>query len=76
MLPERAEKMRFGAKLGWGGYPLTGTADDIVAALQKLTAIGIDGVLLRWVDYWDGLRRWQKDVMPRLEQAGLRRAPV
>jgi alkanesulfonate monooxygenase SsuD/methylene tetrahydromethanopterin reductase-like flavin-dependent oxidoreductase (luciferase family) len=76
MMPERAEKMRFGAKLGWGGYPLTGTADDIVAALQKLTAIGIDGVLIRWVDYWDGLRRWQKDVMPRLEQAGLRRAPV
>ena len=74
MMPERAEKMRFGAKLGWGGYPLTGTADDIVAALQKLSGIGIDGVLIRWVDYWDGLRRWQKDVMPRLVQAGLRRA--
>jgi alkanesulfonate monooxygenase SsuD/methylene tetrahydromethanopterin reductase-like flavin-dependent oxidoreductase (luciferase family) len=74
MMPERAEKLRFGAKLGWGGYPLTGTADDIVAALQKLSGIGIDGVLIRWVDYWDGLRRWQKDVMPRLEQAGLRRA--
>jgi alkanesulfonate monooxygenase SsuD/methylene tetrahydromethanopterin reductase-like flavin-dependent oxidoreductase (luciferase family) len=74
MMPERAEKLRFGAKLGWGGYPLTGTADDIVAALQKLSGIGIDGVLIRWVDYWDGLRRWQKDVMPRLVQAGLRRA--
>jgi alkanesulfonate monooxygenase SsuD/methylene tetrahydromethanopterin reductase-like flavin-dependent oxidoreductase (luciferase family) len=73
MQPERAEQMRFGAKLGWGGYPLTGTADDIVAGLEKLSAIGIDGVLIRWVDYWDGLRRWQKDVMPRLEQAGLRR---
>ncbi len=72
MMPERAEKMRFGAKMGWGGYPLVGTADDIVAGLEKLSAIGIDGVLLRWVDYWDGLRRWQKDVMPRLEQAGLR----
>jgi len=73
MMPERQERMRFGAKLGWGGYPLTGTADDIVAALEKLSGIGIDGVLIRWVDYWDGLRRWQKDVMPRLEQAGLRR---
>ena len=74
MMPERAEKLRFGAKLGWGGYPLTGTADDIVAALEKLSAIGVDGVLIRWVDYWDGLRRWHKDVMPRLEQAELRRA--
>jgi dimethylsulfone monooxygenase len=74
MMPERAEKLRFGAKLGWGGYPLTGTADDIVAALVKLSGIGVDGVLIRWVDYWDGLRRWHKDVMPRLAQAGLRRA--
>ena len=73
MLPQRAEQMRFGAKLGWGGYPLTGTADDMVVGLQKLADCGIDGVLLRWVDYWDGLRRWQKDVIPRLEQAGLRR---
>jgi len=74
MLPESADRLRFAAKLGWGGYPLTGTADDIVAALLKLSQIGIDGVLVRWVDYWDGLRRWHKDVMPRLEQAGLRRA--
>ncbi len=73
MLPEKAEQMRFGAKLGWGGYPLTGTADDIVAGLEKMSKIGIDGVLIRWLDYWDGLRRWQTDVMPRLEQAGLRR---
>jgi hypothetical protein len=28
---------------------------------------------LRWLDYWDGMARWQKEVMPRLEQAGLRR---
>jgi alkanesulfonate monooxygenase SsuD/methylene tetrahydromethanopterin reductase-like flavin-dependent oxidoreductase (luciferase family) len=74
MQPERQDYMRFAAKLGWGGFPLTGTADDIVVALEKISKIGIDGVLLRWVDYWDGLRRWQKDVMPRLEQAGLRRA--
>jgi FMNH2-dependent dimethyl sulfone monooxygenase len=74
LVPEKADKLRYVAKLGWGGYPLIGTPDHIVDGLQKLSKIGIDGVLLRWLDYWDGLRRWQKDVMPRLEQAGLRRS--
>jgi len=74
LVPEKADKLRYVAKLGWGGYPLIGTPDHIVDGLQKLSRIGIDGVLLRWLDYWDGLRRWQKDVMPRLEQAGLRRS--
>jgi len=74
LVPERAEKLRYVAKLGWGGFPLIGTPDYIVESLQKLSKIGIDGVLLRWLDYWDGLRRWQKDVMPRLEQVGLRRS--
>lgn len=71
--PERAEQLRLNAKLGGDGYPLIGTADDIVAGLQKLSAIGVGGVFVRWVD-GDGLRRWYKDVMPRPEQAGLRRA--
>ena len=70
---EQREQAKFNIKAGWGGYPLVGTADRIVDELQKLTAVGIDGMLLSWVDYLDGLARWQRDVMPRLEQAGLRR---
>jgi hypothetical protein len=31
--------------------------------------------LLRWVDYLAGLERFNREVMPRLEQAGLRRPP-
>ena len=70
--------LKFHMKAGWGGYPLVGTPDTIVGELQKLSSIGIDGVQLSWVDYRDGLERWQLDVMPLLEQAGLRRslAPV
>ena len=74
--PEIMDAMKFHFKAGWGGYPLVGTADKIVEELQKISSIGIDGMLLSWVDYYDGLRRWSRDVMPRLEQAGLRRAPV
>lgn len=70
---EQREQQKFNIKAGWGGYPLVGTADRIVDEIQKLNRIGIDGVLVSWVDYLDGLDRWQRDVMPRLEQAGLRR---
>jgi dimethylsulfone monooxygenase len=72
LLPEARDAIKFSLKAGWGGVPLVGTADRIVDQLQKLSAIGLNGILLSWVDYLDGLARWQKDVMPRLEQAGLR----
>ena len=73
---ERREQIKFNIKAGWGGYPLVGTADRIVDELSKLHKIGIDGVLVSWVDYMDGLARWQHEVMPRLEQIGLRQALV
>jgi alkanesulfonate monooxygenase SsuD/methylene tetrahydromethanopterin reductase-like flavin-dependent oxidoreductase (luciferase family) len=71
--PEVIDKFRFHLKAGWGGYSLVGTADHIVDQLTKLQEIGFDGQLLSWVDYLDGLERWNHEIMPRLEQAGLRR---
>jgi FMNH2-dependent dimethyl sulfone monooxygenase len=71
--PEIMEQFKFHFKAGWGGYPLVGTADHIVDELTALSSVGMDGMLVSWVDYRDGLERWRKDVMPRLEQAGLRR---
>ncbi len=70
---EQREQLKFNIKAGWGGYPLVGTADRIVDEILRLTRIGIDGILVSWVDYLDGLERWQRGVMPRLEQAGLRK---
>ena len=66
--------MKFHLKAGWGGFPLVGTADKIVSDLENIAKAGINGVLLNWVDYVDGLQRWDRDVMPRLQQAGLRKA--
>jgi dimethylsulfone monooxygenase len=63
---------RFHLKAGWGGYPLVGTPDHIVSELERLSDIGFDGILLSWVDYLAGLERWNKEVMPLVEQAGLR----
>lgn len=58
---------------GWGGHPLVGTAEQIVDELATLTGIGYDGVVLSWVNYHDEMRQWIAEVMPLIEQAGLRR---
>jgi alkanesulfonate monooxygenase SsuD/methylene tetrahydromethanopterin reductase-like flavin-dependent oxidoreductase (luciferase family) len=60
-------------KAGAGGFPLVGTADDITARLQQLSKSGLDGMLLSWVDYEDGLRKFCAEVLPWLEQVGLRK---
>lgn len=58
---------------GWGGYPLVGTPEMIVDELLKLSAIGIEGIVLSWVDYARELPGFIDEVVPLMEQAGLRR---
>jgi alkanesulfonate monooxygenase SsuD/methylene tetrahydromethanopterin reductase-like flavin-dependent oxidoreductase (luciferase family) len=58
---------------GHGGYPLVGTAEQIADELCKLADIGVDGCLISWVDYKKELTQWNAEVLPLLEQAGLRR---
>ena len=57
---------------GHGGYPLIGTAEQIVDELGKLSEIGVDGCLISWVDYKNELKQWNADVLPLMVQAGLR----
>lgn len=73
LMPRQYEELRFSLKAGWSGYPLVGTADHIVDRIETIAKLGLDGMILNWVDFLDGMARWEKDVMPRLEQAGLRR---
>ena len=73
MMPEaalRAMRLRFAA--GAGGFPLVGTAEGIADRLHMLADAGLDGVLLTWVDYVDGLDRFNRDVLPLMERQGLR----
>jgi dimethylsulfone monooxygenase len=65
----RAFRKRFAA--GAGGSGLVGTAEDIAARLDLLAGAGLDGALLTWVDFVDGLLRFA-EVMPLLEARGLR----
>lgn len=73
--PEVMAAMRQRFAAGAGGFPLVGTAETIAERLEMLSAAGIEGALLTWVDYDAGLADFTRDVLPRLERAGLR-APV
>jgi dimethylsulfone monooxygenase len=55
------------------GYPLVGDAQKIAEELQAISRAGIDGVIMTWIDYIDGVKRLREDVLPLLEQAGLRK---
>lgn len=57
---------------GPGGLPIIGTPADIAATLQNLAEIGVDGVLINWVNPLDGIEPFAREVMPLLEEAGLR----
>ena len=61
---------------GWGSYLLIGTPEQLAERLVHLSEIGLDGVVLSWVNYPAEMRYWNADVMPLLEQAGLRSPAV
>lgn len=75
LTPDVLEAFQFHFIAGHGGYPLVGTPEQIVDGLQRLSAMGVDGVLISWVDYLRECRQWIDEVLPLMEQAGLR-APV
>jgi alkanesulfonate monooxygenase SsuD/methylene tetrahydromethanopterin reductase-like flavin-dependent oxidoreductase (luciferase family) len=69
----RARKARLMA--GYGSYPLVGTPSQIVDELLRLSADGVDGLALTWVDYASELRQFIAEVLPLLGQCGLRSVP-
>jgi len=73
LTPEALDAFRFHFIAGHGGYPLVGTPERIVDEIDKLLEIGIDGILLSWVDYKTELRQWIDEVLPLMEQAGQRK---
>jgi len=58
--------------LTFGGWPVIGTPDEVVAQIRQLADTGLDGLALSWPDFEDGIARYQRDLLPRLQAAGLR----
>jgi alkanesulfonate monooxygenase SsuD/methylene tetrahydromethanopterin reductase-like flavin-dependent oxidoreductase (luciferase family) len=56
-----------------GGVELVGTADHVVEKLQALSRAGLDGILLKSIEPEAMLEHFGREVLPRLEQAGLRK---
>ena len=68
---ETRDRARFTAQHS----PLVGTPEQIATHLQTLSQAGLDGVVLFWADYEHGVSQWNREVMPLLHQAGLRKPP-
>lgn len=57
---------------GWGINPVLGSPDQVVDQLRTYSDLGLDGLVLFFVDYNEELKFFEREVMPRLVQAGLR----
>ena len=57
---------------GWGGYPLVGTPEQVVAQMVEIADLGIEGFILSWLDYHEELKYFGEKVMPLMREAGLR----
>lgn len=71
--PAVLEAFQFHFIAGHGGYPLVGTPTQIVERIERLSRMGVDGLLISWVDYLGECRQWIDEVLPLMEQAGQRR---
>ena len=70
--PDVWDQMKVHLAGGYAGFSLVGSAETIAERIKGLHEAGIDGVSIHWVDYNQGLDRFNREVMPLLEQEGLR----
>ena len=57
---------------GWSGFPLIGTKEQVVDGMAMLSRAGVDGLMISWPRYEEGLRNFGTTALPLLKQAGLR----
>jgi len=71
---EAAEMRRIveGMAAGFWAIPLVGTPDQVVQTMLDLERAGLDGIALSFIDYDEGLRQLEDELLPRLAQAGAR----
>jgi FMNH2-dependent dimethyl sulfone monooxygenase len=71
--PEVMRQQIRGWVAGYAALPLIGTAEQIVDQLSQYNKIGYSGVALSWLDYSEGIERFNAEVLPLMKEAGLRR---
>lgn len=70
--PKNFERARERFMAGWGGVGLVGTAEQIVERFVRIADAGYAGCVLLFPLWEEGLERFERDVLPLMEQAGLR----
>ena len=68
--PEVLDAIMRKALGGWGGYHLVGTPEQIVDKLGEFSRAGADGIVLSWVNYREGVRQWNAEIMPLWNRPG------
>lgn len=58
-----------------GAYPFVGSPDDVAAEMARMSAAGLAGASVAFVDYLKEIPYFIQEVLPRLERAGLRQHP-
>jgi alkanesulfonate monooxygenase SsuD/methylene tetrahydromethanopterin reductase-like flavin-dependent oxidoreductase (luciferase family) len=66
------ERMKVRYAAGYGGYPLVGDPDTVVAEIARISAAGMMGLAAGLVNYLDEFPYIAAEVLPRLERLGLR----
>ncbi|PLP59791.1 LLM class flavin-dependent oxidoreductase [Mesorhizobium loti] len=61
---------------GHGGFPLTGTPEQVADGITALHEAGFRGTTLSFVDYAEEFPYFRDTVLPILEQRGIRMAPA
>ena len=56
-----------------GAYPLIGSPDDVAEEIARLSAAGLAGCSIAFLDYLKEIPFFVAEVLPRLERMGLRR---
>lgn len=69
---EQWEAMAANLIAGYGGLPLVGTPHQIVDGMLRMSDAGADGITVSWVNYESGLAQFRMDILPLMENAGLR----
>lgn len=67
----RAEGKRFDGAYP-GTYPFVGTPDDVAQEMARMSATGLAGCTVAFVDYLKEIPFFVQEVLPRLERLGLR----
>jgi alkanesulfonate monooxygenase SsuD/methylene tetrahydromethanopterin reductase-like flavin-dependent oxidoreductase (luciferase family) len=57
--------------LGAGALPVIGTAEQVADKLKRLHELGMDGVLMCFLSYYEDTVRFGQEIVPLLKQMGV-----